>query len=75
MRFFRKLKRRILEPEQSKKLDTWKDRLEKSKTAYGSELSAMKTYADYYDGTRNVNGNPKSTKGASKVSVNVRNIV
>ena len=75
MRFFRKMKRRILEPEQSKKLDKWKDRLEKSKTAYGSELSAMKTYADYYDGTRNVNGNPNSNKGASKVSVNVRNIV
>lgn len=75
MRFFRKMKRRILEPEQSKKLDKWKNRLEKSKTAYGSELSAMKTYADYYDGTRNVNGNPNSNKGASKVSVNVRNIV
>lgn len=75
MRFFKKMKRKILEPEKSKKIAKWQSRLEKAKTAYGAELSAMATYNDYYEGKRNVNGNPNTNKAAKKVSVNVRNIV
>lgn len=75
MRFFTKMKKKILEPEKSKKITQWQTRLENAKTAYGAELSAMATYNDYYEGTRNVNGNPNNNKGAKKVSVNVRNIV
>lgn len=75
MRFFTKMKKKILEPEKSKKLTKWQGRLEKAKQAYGTELSNMATYKDYYDGTRNVNGNPNSNKAAKKVAVNVRNIV
>ena len=75
MRFFRKMKKRILEPEKSIKLNEWQTKLEKSRQAYGTELSLMKTYADYYDGDRNVNGNPNTNKAATKVSVNVRNII
>lgn len=75
MRFFRKMKNKILNPEKSKKLTTWQNRLEKAKMSYGTELAMMNTYSDYYDGERNVNGSPNSNKSASKVSENVRNIV
>lgn len=75
MRLFRKMKQKILEPEKSKKLTSWQSKLEKAKTAYGTELSKMNTYDDYYDGARGVNGNPNKNKAASKVSINVRNIV
>lgn len=75
MRLFRKMKNRILEPEKSKKLTKWQSRLEKAKQAYGTEIAQMRTYSNYYDGERGVNGNPNNNKAATKVSVNVRNIV
>ena len=69
------MKRRILELEKSKKLNSWQAKLEKAKQAYGAELSNMKDYDAYYDGTRQVMGNPNTNKAATKVSVNVRNII
>lgn len=75
MRFIKRMKQKILEPEKTRKLNKWKSNLEKAKMAYSDELSSMKMHDAYYDGNRAVMGNPNSNKAASKVAVNVRNIV
>jgi hypothetical protein len=64
----------LTNPEQTKKLNKWKTKLEKARIAYGKELNAIKRRDDLYNGTREVAGNPNSARGSKKLSVNVRNI-
>lgn len=74
MRFFKKMKNAILRPEENKKLNEWKNKLEKAKLAYESETSKISEREGYYDGDRHVKGNPNKNISAKKVSINVRNI-
>lgn len=64
----------ITNPEQTKKLEKWKSKLEKARTAYGEDLARIDRRDELYNGTRTVDGNPNSNKKSSKLSVNVRNI-
>lgn len=76
MRIFRKMKNAITNPKQNKKLIEWQRRYSDAKTKYGDDLSAMNEYEGLYNGSRTVNVNPNKGVGkASKVSINVRNIV
>lgn len=51
---FKRLKRMIKKAETPKDVAKWARRLEFCKTQYASELKNMKTYEDYYEGTRSV---------------------
>lgn len=64
----------ITNPEQAKKLNKWKSKLEKARMAYQSDLSAIERRNDLYNGTRKVQGNPNSNADAEKLAINVRNI-
>ena len=64
----------ITNPEQTKKLNKWKSKLEKARNAYGEELSKIDRRDDLYNGTRKVAKNPNSNREATKLSVNVRNL-
>lgn len=64
----------VLNPEDSKKLNKWKSRLEKARNAYGDDLNHIQRREDLYNGTREVQGNPNTRKSANKLAVNVRNI-
>ena len=64
----------VLNPEETKKLNKWKSRLEKARTAYSDELNRIIRRDDLYNGTRKVQGNPNTHKDAKKLAVNVRNI-
>lgn len=70
-----KVKESILNPEETKKLNKWKTKLEKARLAYSDELQRMKRREDYYNGTKIVNGNPNNGIQAKKKAINVRNIV
>lgn len=64
----------VLNPEQTKKLNKWKNKFEKARTAYEVDLSSIKRRDDLYNGTRQVQGNPNSNRSVNKLAVNVRNI-
>ena len=64
----------VLNPEQTKKLNKWKNKFEKARTAYEVDLTSIKRRDDLYNGTRQVQGNPNSNKSVNKLAVNVRNI-
>lgn len=64
----------LTNPEQTKKLNKWKNKLEKARIAYGEELNRIERRDDLYNGTRKMAGNPNTRKNASKLAVNVRNI-
>lgn len=74
MRGLRKIMNMIKKPEENKKLRRWQEKLTKAKSAYSGELNEMKTREGYYDGMRQVNGNPNSNVASTKLAVNVRNI-
>lgn len=65
----------LLNPKKTAKLRTWQGRFEVAKTAYSDSLKEMRTYEDYYDGTRSVMPNPNTNKDTKKKATNVRNIV
>ena len=70
------MKNAITNPKQNKKLIEWQRKYNDAKTKYGEELALMKEYENLYNGDRSVNVNPNKGFGkASKVSINVRNIV
>ena len=70
------MKNAITNPKQNKKLIEWQRKYNDAKTKYGDELALMKEYENLYNGDRSVNVNPNKGFGkASKVSINVRNIV
>ena len=64
----------LTNPEQTKKLNKWKNKLEKARIAYASNLTDIERWDDLYNGTRKVQGNPNSGRNASKLAINVRNI-
>jgi len=64
----------ITNPEQTKKLNKWKNKFEQARTAYADDLTKIKRRDDLYNGTREVQGNPNSNVSPSKLAVNVRNL-
>lgn len=75
MKWWRKMAEKIKNPEQNKKLMKWQEKYESAKSKYSDELNAMEEYEKYYIGDRSCKGNPNSNLPATKLSVNVRNIV
>lgn len=75
---FRKMAKKVADaitkPEETKKLNKWKSRLETDRIAYNEELTKINRRDELYRGEKKVDGNPNSTKGASKLAINVRNI-
>lgn len=70
------MKNAIMNPKQNKRLIEWQQKFQEAKTKYGDELALMKEYDNLYNGDRAVNLNPNKGRGkATKVSINVRNIV
>lgn len=72
---FKRLKRMIKKAETPKDVAKWARRLEFCKTQYASELKNMKTYEDYYEGTRSVQADANRGTDPTKLATNVRNIV
>lgn len=76
MKWWKKAMRAMEKPEENKKLKKWQGKFENAKTKYQDELDRMDIQKKYYIGDRHVKGNPNKTSGyASKLSINVRNIV
>ena len=76
MKWWKKAMRAMEKPEENKKLKKWQGKFENAKTKYQDELDRMEMQKKYYIGDRHVKGNPNKTSGyASKLSINVRNIV
>lgn len=64
----------VVNPEEAKKLSKWKNRFEKARIAYESELELISRRDELYEGSRKVEKNPNSNSGAKKLAINVRNI-
>ena len=76
MKWWKKAMRAMEKPEENKKLKKWQGKFENAKSKYQDELDRMEMQKKYYIGDRHVKGNPNKTIGyASKMSINVRNIV
>ena len=76
MKWWKKAMRAMEKPEENKKLKKWQGKFENAKSKYQDELDRMEIQKKYYIGDRHVKGNPNKTSGyASKLSINVRNIV
>ena len=75
MKWWKRKLRDMKEPEISRKLKKWQGKYDKAKSQYAEELSLMENYEKYYNGDRHVKGNPNSNVAASKLAINVRNIV
>ena len=76
MKWWKKAMRAMEKPEENKKLKKWQVKFENAKSKYQDELDRMEIQKKYYIGDRHVKGNPNKTSGyASKMSINVRNIV
>ena len=71
----KRLKRMIKKSETPKDVSKWARRLEFCKTQYAKELKNMKTYEDYYEGTRSVQADANRGTDPTKLATNVRNIV
>ena len=61
--------------ETPKDVAKWARRLENCKEQYGKELKDMKTYEDYYEGTRSVQPDANRGTNPTKKATNIRNIV
>ena len=76
MKWWKKAMRAMEKPEENKKLKKWQGKFENAKSKYQDELDRMEMQKKDYIGDRHVKGNPNKTSGyASKMSINVRNIV
>ena len=67
--------KKVLNPRETAKLNTWKQRYQKARSAYSDKLDEMTKFDAYYNGTRQVEGNPNTGNPAKKLANNVRNIV
>jgi len=75
MKWWKKMARKVIDPERNKKLDGWQSKFETAKNKYESELRAMEEWEKYYVGDRGVKVNPNvGDWDAQKKSINVRNI-
>lgn len=70
----KKIVDKVVKPEEVKKINEWKTKLDKARNSYSDELERIRRRDELYNGTRHVNGNPNSYKQASKIAINVRNI-
>lgn len=70
----KKIADNLSNPQETKKINEWKTKLDNARVSYADELNRIKRRTELYDGSRNVNGNPNSNKAPSKVAINVRNI-
>ena len=75
MNWLRKKMDKIMNPEKNKRLMKWQERYETAKSKYSDYLNAMEKNEKYYEGGREVKGNPNSDRDATKLAINVRNIV
>ena len=57
-----------------KKLKEWDAKLQLEKNNYGTEIKKMQVDEKYYEGTRELRGNPNTGKASKKLATNVRNI-
>lgn len=64
----------IKNPEESTERAKWQRRLDDAKSQYSGEIEKMNLNEAYYNGTREVQGNPNSNKRSNKVASNVWNI-
>lgn len=74
MKLWRKVKNKIMKPEESAKLKKWQDKFAVADEAHRSFVNEIREYNKLYEGTRKVNGNPNSKREATKEAINVRNI-
>lgn len=65
---------RVTEPEKSKTLTKWQERLEVARQSYQHDLTRMGEFEKRYDGSREVAGNPNSSRPSTKLASQVRNI-
>lgn len=72
---FKRLKRMIKDIETPKDVLKWQKRLAVCKAQYEKERKNMKTYEDYYEGTRKVQADANRGIDPTKLATNVRNIV
>ena len=73
---FERLKRMVKKSiETPKDVKKWQQKLEVAKNQYNNEINNMKTYQDYYDGTRKVQADANRGTDPTKLATNVRNIV
>lgn len=70
----KEIKDKMLKPEETKKLNKWKSRLDNARVGYSDELTRINRREELYLGDRKVNGNPNKNVGSSKLAINVRNI-
>ena len=75
MKWWKKMTEKIKNPEQNKRLTKWQEKYETAKTKYAETLNTMEEYEKYYEGGREVKGNPSKNGYAKKLASNVRNIV
>ena len=67
--------KKVLNPKETAELNKWKQRYQKARSAYMDRLDEMTKFDAYYNGTRQMEGNPNTGKSAKKLANNVRNIV
>lgn len=72
---FKRLKKMVKEITIPKDVKMWTDRLDTCRSHYDKERSNMKTYMDYYEGTRKLQPDANRGTDPTKLATNVRNIV
>ena len=74
MKWWKKMAEKIKNPETNKRLMEWQEKYEEAKSKYSDNLNAMKSFESYYNGGREVAGNPNKDENSKKLAINVRNI-
>lgn len=72
---FERFKKMVKSIETPKDVQKWQKRLETCRAQYDNERKMMKTYEDYYEGTRKVQADANLGTDPAKLATNVRNIV
>lgn len=75
MKWWKKMAEKIKFPEVNKRLMEWQEKYETAKSKYSEALNQMKSFEAYYNGGREVSGNPNKDDASKKLAINVRNIV
>ena len=72
---FKRFKRMVKDKTTPKDVKKWAVRLEQCRSQYDKERTNMKTYNDYYEGTRKLQPDANLGTDPTKLATNVRNIV
>lgn len=75
MKWWKKMAEKIKFPEVNKRLMEWQEKYETAKSKYSEALNQMQSFEAYYNGGREVSGNPNKDESSKKLAINVRNIV